>query len=107
MTTTATVVLIILIAVIAIAAVGLFVWRSRRSRVLRSRFGPEYEHAVREYGGRSRAEDELLARQRRVERIPVRSLTASQRESFAEKWHIIQARFVDNPSGSIHDADRL
>jgi len=107
MTTTATVVLIIVIAAIAIAAVGLFVWRSRRSRALRSRFGPEYERAVREFGGRSRAEDELVARQHRVERIPIRSLTASQREGFAEKWHIIQARFVDNPSGSIHDADRL
>ncbi len=107
MTTTATVILIIVIAVIAIAALGFFVWRSRRSRALRSRFGPEYDRAVREFGGRPRAEDELVARQRRVENIPIRALTTSQREDFAERWHIVQARFVDDPSQSIREADRL
>ncbi|HUB82934.1 MAG TPA: hypothetical protein VMB03_29245 [Bryobacteraceae bacterium] len=100
-------VLIIVIAVIVIAALALFVWRSQRSRALRSRFGPEYYRAVREFGGRSRAEDELMARQRRVENISIRALTMSQREDFAEQWHIIQARFVDDPPGSIREADRL
>lgn len=106
MTTTALVVLILVIAV-AIAVLGFFVWRRQRSRALRSRFGPEYDRAVREFGGRSRAENELAARQRRVENIPIRALTASQRESFAEKWSITQARFVDDPSESIREADRL
>ena len=52
--------LIILIGVILIAAMA--VWGfllQRRSTRLRSRFGPEYESAIHEYGDRSRAERAL------------------------------------------------
>jgi|SRR5437588_2285323 len=105
MTTTEAVVLIVGLIVIAMAA--LFLIRQRRSKALRSQFGPEYEHAVQEYGGRSRAETALRKRADRVERFQIRSLSPPEREDFAARWHSLQAKFVDDPAGCIEDADRL
>jgi hypothetical protein len=60
-----------------------------------------------EYGDKRRAEEELAARQKRVETFHIRSLTAEERSRFSEAWHAVQARFVDDPSGAIVDADQL
>lgn len=105
MTTTAVIVIIAVIIVAAIAA--WYFMRQRRSQTLRSRFGPEYEHAVRQYGGQAQAEEALLARQRRRERLHIHSLSRADRDRFEGEWHDVQARFVDDPPGSIRDADRL
>lgn len=105
MTTTAVVILIAVIIVVAVAV--LFFLRQERSKKLRSRFGPEYDHAVREFGSQYRAEDALLKRQRRIEKTPIRSLSPEERDKFAQRWHDVQARFVDDPAGSIRDADAL
>ncbi len=103
---TATIVIVV-IAVIVVAILAWSLYRERRSRNLRTRFGPEYEHAVREYGGRSKAEEALVARQKRVEKIHIRPLPAEERDRFADQWHEVQSRFVDDPPGSIQEADRL
>jgi len=90
MTTTEAVVLIVGLIVIAMAA--LFLIRQRRSKALRSQFGPEYEHAVQEYGGRSRAETALRKRADRVERF--RSAKILQRGGTAfrlNSWTILPA----------------
>jgi len=104
MSTTA---LIIIAAVIVVAIAGWFYLRQERSRKLRSRFGPEYDHAVREYGSSPKAEDALLARQRRLEKLEIHSLPPEERRRFADQWHQLQSRFVDDPSGCIEDADQL
>jgi hypothetical protein len=99
-----------LILIGAIAVVAILAWyflRQRRSRTLRSRFGPEYDHAIREYGGQSKAEEALVARQKRMEKIHVHPLSRDERERFADEWHDVQGRFVDDPPGSIQEADRL
>ena len=105
MTTTG--IVLIIVAVIAIGVLAWYLMRERRTKELRSRFGPEYEFAVREFGNRPKAEDALAARQKRMEKLQVHPLSHEERDRFADQWHEVQARFVDNPSGSIEDADRL
>jgi hypothetical protein len=105
MTTTGIVLLIAALVVIAICA--WYLLRERRSKRLRSRFGPEYDEVLRRYGDRPKAEEALASREKRMEKINIRPLSHDEHERFAEQWHIVQARFVDDPPGSIHDADQL
>jgi len=102
-----TVAIIIIAALIVIAALAWIYARRYRSQQLRSRFGPEYDHTVRELGSQTRAEDALAARQKRMEKIDIHPLAPQQRERFAARWHDVQARFVDDPPGAIRDADAL
>lgn len=108
MTTTGIILLIVAVLIVAALAgfFGSYLMRERRSRRLRSRFGPEYDHTLRETGSRPAAEDALARREERVERIHVRSLSRADHERFAEEWHDVQARFVDDPPGSIDAADQ-
>ncbi|HXS94091.1 MAG TPA: hypothetical protein VN736_05755 [Candidatus Limnocylindrales bacterium] len=105
MTTTGIVILICV--VVAIAVVAMVFLRKRRTQALRSHFGPEYQHAVREYGGQSKAEEALLARQKRREKLHIHPLSDVEKEHFSAKWHEVQARFVDDPPASIREADTL
>jgi ABC-type nickel/cobalt efflux system permease component RcnA len=105
MTTTTALTIIAAIIVAAIAAFLFF--RQQRSKKLRYQFGPEYEHAVREYGSSTKAEDVLQARQKRMESLHVHSLQADERDRFAERWREVQSRFVDDPASSIDSADQL
>jgi hypothetical protein len=100
-------IVLIIVAVAVIAVLGWYLARERRSKQLRSRFGPEYEFAMREFGNRNKAEDALSARAARREKIHVRPLSHEEHDRFANQWHDVQARFVDDPPGSIEDADRL
>jgi hypothetical protein len=95
------------IAAIVIAAIviGWIVARKRRTTALQHRFGPEYDRALREKG--YRAEAELLERQKRVEKFPIRELSAAERERFITDWRVVQSRFVDDPEGAVRDADEL
>jgi type II secretory pathway pseudopilin PulG len=104
---TVAVAIIIIAALIVIAVLVWLFARRRRSQRLRSHFGPEYDHAVRELGSQTRAEDALAARQKRMEHIQIHSLSPEERERFASRWHDVQARFVDDPEGAIRDADAL
>jgi len=104
---TATGIVLIVIAVAVIAILGWYLLRERRSKQLRSQFGPEYEFAMREFGNKNKAEDALAARQKRREKIHVRPLSHEEHDRFAADWHDVQGRFVDDPPGSIEEADRL
>ena len=100
------IVAIVAIVVVAILAVMLALSR-RRSRHLRSRFGPEYERTVEVRGDRRRAEDELARREKRVERLHIHPIAPRHRDQFLEAWRKDQARFIDDPSGAVAEADRL
>jgi len=100
-------VLILAVVVIVAAIVAWYFLRQERSKKLRSQFGPEYQHAIQQYGNQAKAEDALMARQKRREKIHVRSLPLPEREGFAARWHEVQSGFVDDPAKSIQDADRL
>ena len=101
--------IIIFIGVLLIAAI-VVVWavtRKRRTQMLRSRFGPEYERAVQDFGGQQRAERELSDRQERTEKYHIRHLTREETDALAQRWTIAKSRFVDNPPLAIHEADHL
>jgi len=97
----------LIVAIVALAAVAWFVLRQQRSKRLRSRFGPEYEFAMHEFGSRPKAEDALAAREKRMEKIHVRPLSHEDHVRFADQWRAVQSHFVDDPGESIREADRL
>ncbi len=100
----------VLIAIIVAAAVVclalLYFGFRMQSKRLQDRFGPEYERSVSELG-RSKDETELQRREKRVSRMQIRSLSESDRSRFASAWRSVQAGFVDDPGGSLTQADRL
>jgi hypothetical protein len=100
----------IVAAVIIVAAlilVAIFWSRRRRSEHLRDRFGPEYDRAVDAKGDRAKAEAELAEREKRVEKLDIRPLDASERREFVSRWDDVQARFVDDPPRAVAFADAL
>jgi len=105
MSTTTAVILILLI--LALAAAAWFILSRRRSQQLRAKFGPEYRHAVEEYGTPARAEEALRKCEKRMERMTLRALPPEDSQRFDRRWHELQARFVDDPAASIHEADAL
>ena len=99
----------LIVAVIAAIAIVLVVrwYVLHRSEHLRARFGPEYDRAIRETGNVSKAESMLSNRERRVEKLPIRELSAEESGRFSGNWRVIQARFVDDPRAAVTDADVL
>ncbi|CRZ15444.1 hypothetical protein [Mycolicibacterium neworleansense] len=103
----------IVIAVVVVALVLLAVvvaasmMRHKRSERLKDQFGPEYEHAVETAGDQRAAERELLARERKHNKLDIKELTPESRARYVEAWGVTQTGFVDNPAKSVGDADRL
>ncbi len=75
--------------------------------MLRERFGPEYNHTVEQLGDRRQAEEELLSREKRVQSFDIHPLSTGERSRFSGLWQDTQARFVDDPSGAVREADHL
>lgn len=99
----------IILAVLAVVVV-VVVWsvaRLRRRHGLRGRFGDEYEIALDEQGSKRQADRELIARQERHEHLDIRPLDPQLRRRYAEQWRTTQARFVDEPSAALEEADHL
>jgi hypothetical protein len=99
-----------LVLIVAVAVAIFLILRERKraqSRHLQQRFGPEYGRVVSTVGDREKAEAELHAREMRVERLQLIALPAAEAARFAQEWETLQARFVDNPSGVVGEADRL
>ena len=99
----------VLLVVAVVAAIFLIIRERRKSqsRHLQQRFGPEYSRVVSTVGDRQKAEAELEAREKRVERLQLVVLPAAEASQFAQQWEILQTRFVDNPAGVVGEADRL
>jgi hypothetical protein len=92
---------------LALIGVAVALLRQRRTARLREGFGPEYRRAVAERGDRREAERELVAREQRRDSFDIRPLSAPERERYAEAWRAVQAGFVDRPTESVGEADRL
>jgi hypothetical protein len=97
---------IVVAAVVVLGTVWLLL-RQRRTKALRDRFGPEYDHVLHARGTAAEAERELEQRQRRVEAFALRALSREDAERFTSSWRTVQARFVDDPRTAVVDADRL
>jgi hypothetical protein len=99
-----------LIVVAAVVVVAVVVWRAlttRRTRQLQDRFGPEYNRTLDSSDSKRDAEAELRAREERREQLDIRPLPAAARERYIDEWQRVQALFVDDPQGAVHDGDML
>jgi len=107
---TTTIVIIGFLALGVIAAIALAIWSyttRRRTEQLRSKFGPEYNRALRTDGDPRHAEQLLQERERRVAKLNIKPLNDKQRAEFADAWEHAQARFVDQPEAAVANADVL
>jgi hypothetical protein len=100
-------VLIVLAALAVVAVVIVKGLRDSRTRSLRERFGPEYDRTLESGESKRDAEAELKARAERRDQLEIRPLTTAARERYVDGWQRVQAKFVDDPSGAVHDADML
>jgi hypothetical protein len=99
--------LIVVVALVAIVA-AIMISRKRQAERLREAFGSEYDRQVEAEGGsRSKAEAELLKREKRVEKLDIRPLPLGKRERFLSDWQHVQASFVDDPEKAIALADAV
>ena len=105
------IIILIVVAVVLLLVGGLVAARlgagKRRSKQLRDRFGPEYDRAVDQHGGRKEAEEKLTERQERREGLDIRSLEPDKQQRFAVEWRRVQGRFVDAPQEAVRESDHL
>jgi hypothetical protein len=106
MSNTMLIAIVALVAVAALVAGWLYAERRRRER-LRTRFGPEYERTLRDAGDPRRAESILERRETRVGKYQIRPLSPEESQRFGQAWRLLQARFVDDPSAAVREADTL
>lgn len=104
---TATQIAVIIAVIVVIVGAIVYFLQRRRSERLRQHFGPEYDRAVAEGGGRRHAEAVLEQRSERVKKFHIRPLTAEDKARFTEQWDRVQAHFVDAPAGAVAEADQL
>src|SRR6185503_21125718 len=81
MSTTTAIVLAVIVLIVLAAAAFLY-FRDRRSKQLRSRFGPEYSRALEEAGDRQKAEAWLQRREKRVHSFDIRPLSAEDKARY-------------------------
>jgi hypothetical protein len=106
MSTTAIIIVVVVVVVLLVGA-ALVALPYLKRRQLQAKFGPEYEHLVRDKGDRRSAEQELEERQRRHEKFELRPLTDKSREGYLRDWTWAQEQFVDSPRGAVRRADEL
>lgn len=98
-------------SVVIMVAVGIiaasYVTGRRKTDRLKHHYGPEYERLVSETGDQKTAERELLARERKRDKLHVAPLSQSARNDLSSRWNQVQTAFVDNPSAAVGVADRL
>lgn len=108
---TETLIIVLMLLAVAVLATGVIgVWavtRSMRSQKLRKKFGREYDYTIEHTGDRRTAEEILKDREKRVVDLDTRSLDRHERDRYHQEWLEIQAGFVDDPSHSISEANRL
>jgi hypothetical protein len=95
------------VIVVLIAIAAWLAYQKKQSQRLKTRFGPEYGKAVDDLGSRAKAESELKAREKRVERLTLVPLSSPEAARFSQTWKALQGRFVDNPKGVLVEADLL
>jgi hypothetical protein len=101
------IIIMVVAAVIVLAAIVVTLIRRRRSLYLKEHFGPEYDRALRQRGDRTKAELELINREKRVHAFTIKPLLPAARERYLGEWHTVQARFVDDPVVAVNSADSL
>ncbi|MGB3437195.1 MAG: hypothetical protein WBA97_00470 [Actinophytocola sp.] len=104
---TAAIVILVVVLLAVLFAAGWFFGGQARSRRLRNRFGPEYDHRLETAENRRVAERELTEREKRHAKLSLRPLPDAARVRYAEQWTQVQERFVDSPHEAVADAEEL
>lgn len=107
MDTTSMIIVVVLALVIVGALLGPIFVRRQRSKRFSNQFGSEYERTVENMGTEKKAQTELDERQKHVETLNIRPLSASERERYLTDWTAVQAKFVDQPGQATIEADHL
>jgi hypothetical protein len=92
---------------VLVGVVVMYAAQQARTTRLKRQFGPEYGRVIADTGDRHRTEAVLEERHRRVRKLSLRSLSATEKADFQEGWPRVQARFVDDPAGALKEADAL
>jgi hypothetical protein len=79
----------------------------KRTERLKKHFGSEYERVVDKAGDQRAGEEELVARERKRQKLDILALSPEAHAMYGERWRTVQAAFVDDPSRAVGDADRL
>lgn len=98
---------LVIALVVVGAVVAAVIARRKRSEDLRESFGPEYEHVAGQTGSERKADAELAARRRRVEKFEIRELSDDERDGYRREWERVQSGFVDEPASAVAEADAL
>lgn len=100
----------VVVVVVLIAVAAYFGLRSRQSsddRGLKEQFGSEYDRVAERASDEREAERELERRVERHDSLDITPLSDEKRQRYVEEWRDVQRRFVDDPEGTLGDADRL
>src|SRR5215510_14800577 len=98
----------IIVLVVILVVVGFWAYaKMTRSRRLKAKFGPEYDHTVARLSNRELAETELQDRERRVRRFHIVPLSMQDAIQYRDSWTATQGYFVDDPKGAVEKADIL
>jgi hypothetical protein len=89
----------------AIALVAVLMLRRRPN--LKERFGPEYDRAVEETDSERAARHQLRDRLKQHRKLDLRPLAPDAARAYAERWFVVQSRFVDDPAGTCREAGDL
>jgi len=100
-------VVIIVIAAAVVLGAAIMALRARRTRNLKDQFGPEYDRVAADAPSRREAEAELREREQRHEHLQLRPLERRKADQYRSRWQNLQAAFVDDPAGSVAEADVL
>lgn len=98
---TGIIVVIVVVGVLVVAAAVAGTMAVMRRRRLRQRFGPEYDRLAGERDSKLKADTELTERERRVQSLDIRPLTATARAGYTGQWAAIQEQFVDMPADAV------
>jgi hypothetical protein len=98
---------LLVVAAVVIVLCSLLLWRWQHRRMLRQRFGSEYDRSVETLGDRRLAERDLEKRLDHFKEIELRDLDDGERRELARRWRAVQVDFVDRPKQAVESADRL
>jgi hypothetical protein len=97
----------LIVVAVAVVIVAASVSSRRKTARLKQHYGQEYERLVSETGGQKPAEKELVARERKRDKLDIVALTAAAHSDFTTRWQQLQSGFVDDPATAVGVADRL
>jgi hypothetical protein len=100
-------ILITIIIAVALLGAAFGGWIRYRKRELRASFGPELKTVAQEHGSPRKVDRELRRRKKQHDALELHTISAEDQAYYATKWEHLQGEFLDDPSLSLTDAERL